>query len=105
MPWKITPDELPACLDTLKSQPGYSEPAGGFDVVMPLTIIQREEGTQRVLGETRIPDGVAEWCDVVGENARSGATVSSVSFGNTQTVDEYLEKIDRFAEEVAPNFR
>ncbi len=105
VPWRITSEELPACIETLKSQPDYAEPEGGFDVVMPLTIIQREEGTQRVLGETRIPDGVAEWCDVVGENARSGATVSSVSFGSTRTVDEYLEKIELFAAEVIPKFR
>ena len=105
VPWRITPDELPACLETLKCHADYVEPDNGFDVVMPLTIIQREEGTQRVLGETRIPDGVGEWCDVVGENAQRGATVSSVSFGSTRTVDEYLEKIDLFAEEVVPRFR
>ena len=103
VPWKITTDELPALLDTLREQPGYDDRP--FDVVMPMMIIQREEGTQRVLGETVIPDGREEWLAAVDANDRAGATVTSASLGHTSSVEEYLEKLDAFGSEVISQYR
>ncbi|MCE2391459.1 MAG: TIGR03619 family F420-dependent LLM class oxidoreductase [Proteobacteria bacterium] len=104
VPWKITPEELPACLEELRAQPGFEARDRPFDVVMPGTIIQREEGTQRVLGETVIPEGTREWCDVVEANARGGATVTSVTLGHTPTLSAYLDKLSEFGEEVIGGF-
>ena len=73
---------------------------------MPAYFIQREQGTQRELGETRIPDTAQEWLDAVGANREAGATGTSVALGHTKTVDHFLEKLEWFAEEViAPSRR
>ena len=103
VPWKVTTDELPGLLDELRRQPGYDDRP--FDVVMPMMIIQREEGTQRVLGETVIPDGRDEWLAAVEANDRAGATITSASLGHTRSVEEYLEKLERFGSEVISQYR
>jgi len=106
VPWQITPQQLPECLNYMRDQAGFAErEATGYDIVMPTTIIMREEGTQRILGETIIPDGVQEWIDVVGANKDAGANVSTVTFGHTTTIQEYLDKIALFVEEVMPKFK
>ena len=103
VPWKVTTDELPALLEELRRQPGYDDRP--FEVVMPMMVIQREEGTQRVLGETVIPDGRDEWLAAVEANDRSGATVTSVNVGNTRSVEEYLDKLAAFGSEVISQYR
>ena len=103
VPWKITTDQLPALLETLRSQPGYD--GRPFDVVMPMTIIQREEGTQRILGDTVIPDGRDEWLAAVEANERAGATITSASLGHTRSVNEYLDKLEAFGSEVISQSR
>ena len=100
VPWQITPDQLPEALDYLKSRPEFAERPRPFDVVMPAVFIQREEGTQRELGETRIPDSADEWLEAVGANRDAGATATSLSLGHTKTVDHFIEKLHWFAEEV-----
>ena len=72
VPWQITPAQLPDALDYLKSRPEFAERPRPFDVVMPAVFIQREEGTQRELGETRIPDSAQEWLEAVGANRDAG---------------------------------
>jgi probable F420-dependent oxidoreductase len=103
VPWKVTTDELPSMLEELRRQPGYDDRP--FDVVMPMMIIQREEGTQRILGETVIPDGRDEWLAAVEANDRSGATVTSVNIGHTRSVEAYLDKLDAFGREVISQYR
>ena len=88
----------------LHAQPGFAGRERPFDVVMPGTIIQREEGTQRELGETVIPDGSRQWCDVAEANADAGATVTSVTLGHTPTLSAYLDKLSEFGEEVIARF-
>ena len=103
VPWKITTDELPALLDELRDQPGYDDRP--FDVVMPMAIIQREEGTPRVLGETVIPDGRDEWLAATEANERAGATVTGASLGHTRSVAEYLDKLEAFGSDVISQYR
>ena len=103
VPWKVTTNELPTLLEDLRRQPGYDDRP--FDVIMPMTIIQREEGTQRVLGDTVIPDGRDEWLAAVEANHRSGATVTSASLGHTRSAEEYLDKLDAFGSEVISQYR
>lgn len=103
VPWQITPADLPAALDQLFSHPEFAGEAEGFDVVMPGTIIQREEGTQRELGETVIPDGPDQWIDVVGANRDGGATMTSVGL-TAPTYEGYLDKLSEFGERVIGAF-
>ena len=84
VPWQITPAQLPESLDYLKRRPEFAERPRPFDVVMPAVFIQREEGTQRELGETRIPDSAQEWLEAVGANRDAGATATSLSLGPHQ---------------------
>jgi probable F420-dependent oxidoreductase len=105
VPWQVTPQQLPAMLDELRSQPGYVQRDRPFEVVMPGTIIQREEGTQRVLGETIIPDGVDQWCEVVEANGAGGATITSLSPGNTTSLEAYLDKLTLIGSEVIGRYR
>lgn len=100
VPWQITPNELPSALEYLKNQPAFADNPRQLDVVMPAFFIQREEGTQRELGETRMPESAQEWVEAVGANLKAGATATNVALGHTRTVEHFLEKLEWFAEEV-----
>lgn len=104
VPWQITPDQLPDALDQLFSHSEFAGDPETFDVVMPGTIIQREEGTQRELGETVIPDGPEQWLDVVGANRDGGATMTSVGL-RADTYEGYLDKLSEFGEQVIGSSR
>jgi probable F420-dependent oxidoreductase len=105
VPWRVAPEELPGCLEKLRADPGFARRPRAFDVVMPGVMVQREEGTQRVLGETVIPEGAQAWCDVIGANQRAGATVTSVTLGHARTLPEYLDKLAAFGTDVIARFR
>lgn len=105
IPWKVTPQQLPASLEYIRQHREFAKRDGPFEVVMPATIIQVEEGTHRRLGETRAPQTKDEWLEAIGVNQEAGATGILVSLGHTRTLEDYLDQMAWLAREVMPAFK
>ena len=57
-PWLITADEIPACLDYVREQPGFAERTRPFDVALPLTTLAVDEEHRPLdgdLGRAHVP--------------------------------------------------
>lgn len=105
LPWLVTREELPGCLSYIREQPGFAEREGTFEVVMPLATFEIEDYTHRVVGETRLPGEREEIVEEVGLLGEAGTTVTQVVPPRTSSVEQLLEWIAWFAEEIVPAFR
>lgn len=102
LPWLITREELPGCLDYIREQPGFGERPGPFEVVMPLSPLNVEDYSHKVLGESHLPSERQEILDEVGRLREAGTTVTHVVAPRTTSVDRLVDWIGWFGEEVAP---
>lgn len=107
LPWLITRDRIPECLDYIRSRPdfGAERRHDDFEVVLPLTIPNVEDYTHRELGPTRQPGNRQEILDEIGAMRDAGVTVTQVPLPRTSSVDQCLEWIEWFAAEIIPEFR
>jgi probable F420-dependent oxidoreductase len=103
-PWLVTRKELPGCLEYIKEQPGFGDNARPFEVFMPLVPINVDENHEP-LGETPIPFTKDQLIEEVAELESVGATGTVVSIPRVDTFEEYLEKMEFFAQEVMPRFK
>jgi len=104
LPWLVTREQLPACLDYVHAQPGFDRRADGFEVVMPLTSLNVEDYTHRELGPSRMPTNREEIIDEIGLLWEAGVTVTQVVAPRTASVDQLLEWLQWFAGEIMPAF-
>ncbi len=105
LPWLVTRDDLPACLDYIRSQPESRANDADFQVVMPISEYKVEDYSHAELGETTIPQSTQEMVDAVAAYAEAGVTVTQVAPPKTPSRDHFLEWIDWFASDVIENFR
>jgi probable F420-dependent oxidoreductase len=104
IPWLITAEELPRCIEYLKQQPGFEEKADTFEIVMPTTAYQVEDYSHAEYGETEIAgDRDSIMRDIEALQA-SGATVGQVMPPRVETFEQCLEWIEWFDKEIIPNF-
>jgi probable F420-dependent oxidoreductase len=105
VPWLITAQQLPACLSYIHEQPAFRERTRPFDVFMPLASQQAHDYVQRKVGEAYTPAGRDETVERIGVLKEAGATGILANLPCTSTVDEYLERLKWFAQEIIPLFR
>jgi len=107
LPWLIQRDQLPACLDYIRSQPEYAQRprARPFEVVMPVSPIKVEDYSHKIVGETTVPLGKDELIEEIHKHAAAGVTVTQAAPPRTESRAHFLEWIDWFAAEVIPAFR
>jgi len=106
-PWLITADEIPQCLDHIRSQPGFAERTRPFDVALPLTTLAVDEEHRPLdgdLGRADVPAGTQATIDAVGHLAEVGITCTSVPTPQTRSLDEHLDHLRWVAEEIIPSF-
>ena len=101
VPSRLPPEELPECLAFIREQPAYQERTSPFEVVMPLLRLQHS--ATGYVAEPFDPKGVVERLHLLREVGVTG--VSIASFGETASLDEYLERLEWFAAEIMPQFR
>jgi probable F420-dependent oxidoreductase len=107
-PWLITVDEIPACLDYIRSQPGFDERARPFDVALPLTTLAVDEHHRPLdgdIGRAHVPAGAPATIDAIGRLVDAGITCTSVPMPPTRSIDEHLDHLRWVAEEIFPAFR
>ncbi len=105
IPWLITHEELPACLDFLREQPGFAEKQERFEIVMPTTTYNVEDYTHVELEETIIDANRDTIMTEIDWLAGHGVTVAQVMPPRVATFEQCLEWIEWFDSEIIPNFR
>lgn len=105
IPWLVTCEELPSCIEYLKSQPGFEEKADNFEIVMPTTSYKVEDYSHAEMADTVIAadrDQIMRDLDAL---CSAGATVAQVMPPRVETFEQCLEWIEWFDSEIIPNFR
>jgi len=105
LPWLVTPEQLPECLDYIRSQPDSRAADPGFEVVLPIGEIKVEDYSHEILGETTIPSSTQHMVDEVGRHRDAGVTVTQLAPPKTPSLGHFRDWMSWFAEEVMPAFR
>ena len=111
MPWLITADELPACLDTLRAEPGFAAKEATFDIDLPVAPLRVSEEDHRPLagsddGTAVNPTSTQEVVDAIGHLTELGVTWTSIPAPGppAASLSAYLEQLTWAAEDVMPAF-
>ena len=104
LPWLITRDDLPDCLDYIRSQPDSRANDASFEVVLPISEYKVEDYSHRELGETTVPQSTQHMIDEVGRHQEAGVTMTQVAPPKTKSLDAFVAWIEWFAGEVMPRF-
>ncbi len=105
IPFLIRRQQIPGCLDYIRSQPGFQERPRQFEVVVPLATFQIEDYSHRELGKTTIPRGKEQTIEQIGLLRESGVTGVIAAMSRTPGVEQYIEWLAWFAAEIVPAFR
>jgi probable F420-dependent oxidoreductase len=107
-PWLITAEQLPGCLDYIRSLPEFAARTRPFDVSLPVTTLAvdeehrpRNEEGGRVAG----PATKQAMIDAIGHLQDVGVTWTSVPAPPVSSLAEYLDNLRWVAEEIVPAFR
>jgi probable F420-dependent oxidoreductase len=107
-PWLITADQLPACLDYIRSLPEFEARTRAFDVAMPLsTLAVSEDHRSLEEGSARPPTPVGKQAiiDAIGHLQDLGVTWTSVPLPPSTSLAEHLEGLHWVAEDIMATFR
>ena len=107
-PWLITADELPECLDYIRSLPEFAVRTRPFDVALPVSTLQVDEEHRPLdgaAGEAVLPRGKQATVDAIGHLEEIGVTWTSIPTPPASSLSEYFDALHWVAEEIMPTFR
>lgn len=104
MPWLVKPEDLPGCLAYIREQPGFRVRRERFEVVMPVSELEVEDYSHRIMSETHLRAGRDELVDAIGRMQDAGVTITQVPPPRTKSVEELLDWSEWFAREIMPRF-
>jgi len=104
-PWTVEPGDLPAAIEYMHDQPGLRDHPRPFEIVMPLSRLNVDDVTHVDKGETVVPVSREAILDELGTLRDAGTTIVTTAFGATSSLEDYLERIAWFAEEIMPAFQ
>jgi probable F420-dependent oxidoreductase len=105
IPWLVTSEELPSCIEYLRSQPGFETKADRFEILVTTTHYQVEDFSHAEKSETRVAadrDSVLREIEVL---VKAGATSVQVMPPKVQKFEQCLEWIEWYDSEIIPRFR
>ena len=106
IPYMLTPDEIRDRMNYLREQPDYQSRTRPFDISLPVTPYRKEEPGYRQQEDTTLPQTKEALIDAIGNTRELGATMVTASFiMQPASMDEHLEQMEWFAQEVMPAFR
>jgi len=103
-PWTVQPKDVPACLEYIHSQPEMQDNPRPFDLVMPMSRLAVDDVTHQVTGETYFPTTETEIIEELETLKSIGTTVVATYFPPSTSLEDYLERITWFAEEIMPKY-
>jgi probable F420-dependent oxidoreductase len=105
-PWQITQEQLPECLDFIRSCPDYGDQSRPFEVVMgvaPLPVGE-DHRPRADAPATPLPSGRQAMIDAIGHLQDLGVTITSVPMPMADSLQQHMADLQWFAEEVMPVF-
>ena len=104
-PWTVDPKDLPACIEYMHDQPGLRDNPRPFEIIMPMSRLNVDDVTHVELGESYVPGTEGEILNELGTLRELGTTTILTYFAPTSSLQDYLERITWFAEDVMTKFR
>ena len=107
-PWLITVEQLPECLDYIRSLPEFEARTQPFDVAMSVGTLNVTEDHRPVDGteaHQTVPAGKQAAIDAIGELQDLGVTWTSAPIPPMGSLSEHLDRLHWVAEEIIPAFR
>ncbi|MCH8190287.1 MAG: LLM class flavin-dependent oxidoreductase [Chloroflexi bacterium] len=104
-PWLMTPERLREGLDYLHEQPAFQNRTTPFEIVTDTLEMQVDEETHEQTGETTILTGKDEIIDRIGRYKDAGMTGTGAVIPPVDSLEQYLERMQWFREEVVTVFK
>ena len=104
-PWLMTPERLREGLDYLHEQPAFQNRTTPFEIVTDTLEMQVDEETHEQTGETTILTGKDEIIDRIGRYQDAGMTGTGAVIPPVDSLEQYLERMQWFREEVVTVFK
>ncbi len=104
IPWLVTAETLPECIAYMKGLPEYQEKADRFEILVTTTTYAQDDH-HRAYGKTHLSadrDGVLREIEGL---KKAGATSVQVRPPNTDTLEQCLEWLEWYDQEIIPQFR
>lgn len=105
IPWLVTSEDLPGCIDYMKSLPAWEEKADRFEILVTTTAYKVEDYSHSEKGETHVAadrDSVLREIEAL---QKAGATSVQVMPPKLSTFGQCLEWIEWYDQEIIPQFR
>lgn len=103
-PWTVQPKDIPACMEYIHSQPEMQDNPRPFDLVMPMSRLAVDDVTHVETGETYFPTTKTEIIEELETLKSIGTTVVATYFPKSDSLEQYLDSISWFAEEIMPGY-
>jgi len=105
IPWLVTAEDLPGCIEYMKSLPGFEEKAGRFEILVTTTAYQVDDRSHSEKTRTQIAGDRDTVLREVEALRKAGATSVQVMPPRVETFDECLDWIEWYDHEIIPRFR
>lgn len=105
IPWLVTSEDLPGCIAYMKSLPAYEAKADRFEILVTTTAYKVDDYSHAERGQTQIAsdrDGVLREIEAL---QKAGATSVQVMPPRHDTLEQTLEWIEWYDDEIIPRFR
>lgn len=105
IPWLVTSEALPGCINYMKSLPAYEEKADRFEILVTTTAYKVEDYSHAESGETQVAadrDSVLRDLEAL---QKAGATSVQVMPPKVETFEQCLDWIEWYDKEIIPQFR
>ena len=105
IPWLVTSEDLPGCIDYMKSLPAYEEKAEHFEILVTTTAYKVQDYSHAEKGETHVSadrDSVLREIEAL---QKAGATSVQVMPPKLDTFEQCLEWIEWYDKDIIPQFR
>ncbi len=107
-PWLITVEELPGCMDYMRSLPEWSRREAPLELWLPVQNLEVDElHRPDKPGSTGAPEKRLrrnELIDAVGRLRDAGVTWTGLPVDGARSCEEWLDKLEELSEEVIPLF-
>lgn len=102
-PWSVARAQIPEMLDYMRAQPEWRQrKLKSFDLVMPLFEGKTDQKTHKEIEHPRIVMEKDAILEQVAALKKLGATATGTPTGPTRNLEEHLERLQWFAEEIIP---
>jgi probable F420-dependent oxidoreductase len=105
IPWLVTSEELPDCINYMKSLPAYAAKADRFEILVTTTAYQVEDYSHAESGATQIAGDRDSVLREIESLRKAGATSVQVMPPRVETLEESLDWIEWYDSEIIPQFR